>query len=144
MTCTPSWLINENCGAVEYKIVSDDVLLLTASGKIKAPITPPPLDNHGFYTVSLAKFTKWMAGQVEASGVDMFAGFPGVELLYEDNKVIGVRTGDKGRLESLPHKDSLCLRKAEYLQAIREGEAKKKQRDQRKSLIPQLNAVLTS
>ncbi len=87
---------DENCGAVELKIVSEDVLLLTANGKIKAPITPPPLNNHGFYTVSLAKLTKWMAGQVEASGVDMFAGFPGIELLYDGNKVIGVRTGDKG------------------------------------------------
>ncbi|GAB4340689.1 MAG: electron transfer flavoprotein-ubiquinone oxidoreductase [Candidatus Abyssubacteria bacterium] len=87
---------DENCGAVDCKVTSEDVLLLTKNGKIKAPITPPPLNNHGFYTVSLAKFTKWMAGQVEAAGVDMFAGFPGVELLYEDNKVIGVRTGDKG------------------------------------------------
>jgi electron-transferring-flavoprotein dehydrogenase len=87
---------DENCGAVDCKVTSEDVLMLTETGKIKAPITPPPLNNHGFYTVSLAKFTKWMAGQVEAAGVDMFAGFPGVELLCEGNKVIGVRTGDKG------------------------------------------------
>ncbi|RJP22217.1 MAG: electron transfer flavoprotein-ubiquinone oxidoreductase [Candidatus Abyssobacteria bacterium SURF_5] len=87
---------DENCGAVDCKIVSEEVLMLTPSGKIKAPITPPPLNNHGFYTVSLAKLTKWMVEQVEAAGVDLFAGFPGVELLYEDNKVVGVRTGDKG------------------------------------------------
>jgi electron-transferring-flavoprotein dehydrogenase len=87
---------DEGCGAVDCKVESEEVFMLTPSGKIKAPITPPPLNNHGFYTVSLAKFTKWMAGQVEAAGVDMFAGFPGVELLYEDSKVIGVRTGDKG------------------------------------------------
>ena len=87
---------DENCGAVECKIESEDVCLLTKTGKIRAPITPPPLNNHGFYTVSLAKFTKWMGGQLEEAGVDVFAGFPGVELLYEDNKVIGVRTGDQG------------------------------------------------
>lgn len=87
---------DESCGAVDCKIDSEEVLLLTPSGKIKAPMTPPPLNNHGFYTVSLAKLTKWMAEQVEAAGVDMFPGFPGVEILYEDNKVIGVRTGDKG------------------------------------------------
>lgn len=87
---------DEGCGAVECKVESEDVLLLTEKGKIKAPITPPPLNNHGFYTVSLAKFTKWMAEQVEEAGVDMFPGFPGVDFLYEDNKVIGIRTGDKG------------------------------------------------
>jgi electron-transferring-flavoprotein dehydrogenase len=87
---------DENCGAVECKIDSEEVLMLTPSGKIKSPFTPPPLNNHGFYTVSLAKLTKWMAEQVESAGVDVFAGFPGVELLYDDNKVVGVRTGDKG------------------------------------------------
>ncbi len=87
---------DDGCGAVECKIVSEDVLMLTPTGKIKAPITPPPLNNHGLYTVSLAKFTKWMAEQLEEAGVDVFAGFPGVELLYDDNKVTGVRTGDQG------------------------------------------------
>lgn len=87
---------DDSCGAVECKIESEDVLMLTETGKIKAPITPPPLNNHGFYTVSLAKFTKWMAEQMEEAGVDVFAGFPGVEVLFDDNKVIGVRTGDQG------------------------------------------------
>ncbi len=87
---------DENCGAVECKIESEDVLMLTKGGKIRAPITPPPLNNHGFYTISLAKFTKWMGEQLEEAGVDVFAGFPGVELLFEDNKVVGVRTGDQG------------------------------------------------
>jgi electron-transferring-flavoprotein dehydrogenase len=87
---------DENCGAVDCKIESEDVLMLTPTGKIKAPITPPPLNNHGFYTVSLAKFTKWMGEQLEAAGVNVFAGFPGVEPLYDGNKVIGVRTGDQG------------------------------------------------
>jgi len=87
---------DEDCGAVDCTIESEDVLMLTQSGKIKAPITPPPLNNHGLYTVSLAKFTRWLGEKVEEAEVDVFAGFPGVELLYEDNKVIGVRTGDKG------------------------------------------------
>ena len=87
---------DEECGAVDCKIVSEDVLMLTPGGKIKLPITPPPLNNHGFYTVSLAKFTKWMGEQLEDAGVDVFAGFPGAEMLYEDDKVVGVRTGDQG------------------------------------------------
>ncbi len=87
---------DDSCGAVEYRIESEDVLLLTQTGRLRAPITPPPLNNHGLYTVSLSKFTKWMGGQLEDAGVDVFAGFPGVELLYDGDKVTGVRTGDQG------------------------------------------------
>ena len=42
------------------------------------PITPPPLRNHGNYIISLNKFVKWLAGQVEAAGIDIFSGLRGV------------------------------------------------------------------
>src|SRR4051812_7989338 len=35
------------------KVGAEDVLFLTRGGKIKFPITPPPLRNHGNYVVSL-------------------------------------------------------------------------------------------
>ena len=41
------------------------------------PITPPPLRNHGNYIISLQQFGKWLAGLVEAEGVDCFHGFAG-------------------------------------------------------------------
>ena len=44
----------------------------------------------------MSKLNQWMAGLVEENGVDIFPGFAGVEVLYEESKVIGVRTGDKG------------------------------------------------
>jgi electron-transferring-flavoprotein dehydrogenase len=74
----------------------DDVYFLTRSGRFRFPITPPPLRNHGNYIVSLNRFGKWLAGLVEQAGVDLFTGFPGVELLYDGNRVVGVRTGDRG------------------------------------------------
>src|SRR5258706_7160744 len=40
----------------------DRVYLLTPSGKIRFPITPPPLTNHGHYIISLNRFVKWLAG----------------------------------------------------------------------------------
>lgn len=70
--------------------------LLTRNGRIKSPITPPPLNNHGNYVVSLSKLTEWLGKLVEESGVDIFPGFAGTEVLYDGNRVIGVRTGDKG------------------------------------------------
>jgi electron-transferring-flavoprotein dehydrogenase len=74
----------------------DHVHFLTRGGKITFPITPPPLANHGNYIISLNRFVKWLSGLVEAEGVDVFTGFPAVEVLYEGERVVGVRTGDRG------------------------------------------------
>lgn len=78
------------------KVHEDRIYFLTQSGKIKFPITPPPLRNHGHYIISLQQFGKWLSGLVEAEGVDMFPGFAGTDLLMDGKRVIGVRTGDRG------------------------------------------------
>src|SRR5687768_841788 len=78
------------------KIREDRIYFLTSSGKIKFPITPPPLQNHGNYIISLQQVGKWLSGLVEAEGIDMFSGFAGTELLMDGDRVIGVRTGDRG------------------------------------------------
>jgi electron-transferring-flavoprotein dehydrogenase len=74
----------------------DAVYFLTRGRSVRFPIVPPPLVNHGHYIISLNRFGKWLAGLVEAAGVDIFTGFAGRELLYDGTRVIGVRTGDKG------------------------------------------------
>jgi len=89
----PDWLAT---APVESPVTSDELWFLTDSGKIKAPLTPPPLNNHGKYVASLQKMSKWLAEQAEALGVQVFGEFPGQELLWDGDRVIGVRTGDKG------------------------------------------------
>jgi electron-transferring-flavoprotein dehydrogenase len=90
----PEWRGN---APVESPVTSDELWFLTAGGKIKAPMTPPPLNNHGKFVASLQKMTRWMGEQAEAAGAQVFPAFPGQELLWDDNdRVIGVRTGDKG------------------------------------------------
>ena len=74
----------------------DDVYFLTKSSKIRFPITPPPLHNHGNYIISLNRFVKWLGGLVEGEGIDVFTGFAASEILYENDAVVGVRTGDRG------------------------------------------------
>src|SRR3954469_17738244 len=74
----------------------DHVYFLTRSRKLTFPITPPPLKNHGHYIISLNRFVKWIGGLVEAEGIDVFTGFSASELLYEGDRVVGVRTGDRG------------------------------------------------
>jgi electron-transferring-flavoprotein dehydrogenase len=74
----------------------DAVYFLTRTGKVKFPITPPPMVNHGNYIISLNRFVKWLSSLVEAEGIDVFTGFAASELLFEDATVVGVRTGDRG------------------------------------------------
>jgi electron-transferring-flavoprotein dehydrogenase len=78
------------------EVQKDEVYFLTRTGKLRFPITPPPLRNHGNYIVSLNRFVKWLGGLVEAEGIDLFTGFPAAELLFDDARVVGVRTGDRG------------------------------------------------
>ena len=72
------------------------VYFLTKTGKFKLPITPPPLRDHGNYVISINRFTKWLGSKVEEAGITVFTGFAGSELLYDGNRVAGVRTDDKG------------------------------------------------
>src|SRR3954464_3113919 len=78
------------------EVLHDHVHFLTRGSKVTFPITPPPLVNHGHYIISLNHFVKWLGGLVEAEGIDVFTGFPAVEVLYEGDRVVGVRTGDRG------------------------------------------------
>src|SRR5215831_13509565 len=90
----PDW--KERGAPIEKPVEDDHVLFLTKSRKFGLPIVPPPLQNHGNYIISLNKFSRWFGEQVEQSGVDIFAGFSGADLLIEGDAVVGVRTGDKG------------------------------------------------
>ena len=81
---------------VEAPVGDDAVMYLTESGKFTLPITPPPMRNHGYYVVSLAKLLRWLAPICEEAGVNIFPEFPATSLLYEGSQVVGVRTGDKG------------------------------------------------
>ncbi|MCY3842685.1 MAG: electron transfer flavoprotein-ubiquinone oxidoreductase [Acidobacteria bacterium] len=90
----PDW--RSRGAPVEVPVTEDRIYFLTERRRIPFPVTPPPLRNHGNYVISLNRLVRWLAGQVEAAGVDIFAGFAGAELLYEGDRVVGVRTGDRG------------------------------------------------
>jgi len=81
---------------IDSPVSKESVYFLTEKGKLKLPITPPPLRDHGNYVISLNRFVKWLGGKVEESGVTVFTGFAGSELLYDGNRISGVRTDDKG------------------------------------------------
>jgi electron-transferring-flavoprotein dehydrogenase len=83
---------------LESEVTSDAMWYLTAGGKIGVPaaMMPPQMKNAGKYVASLQKLTKWLGGVAEAEGADVFPAFPGQELLWDGDRVIGVRVGDKG------------------------------------------------
>ncbi|HEX8293062.1 MAG TPA: electron transfer flavoprotein-ubiquinone oxidoreductase [Pyrinomonadaceae bacterium] len=87
----------EQGAPVESPVNEDFFLYLTKTRAIKSPVTPPPLKNHGYYVVSLNKLTAWLGEKCEEAGVNIFPEFPGAEMLYDErDRVVGVRTGDKG------------------------------------------------
>ncbi len=87
----------EQGAPLESPVKEDYFLYLTKNRAIRSPLTPPPLKNHGYYIVSLNRLTAWLGEKCEEAGINIFPEFPGAEMLYdEEDRVIGVRTGDKG------------------------------------------------
>ena len=81
---------------IDATVHKEGVYFLTKTGHYKLPLTPPPLRDHGNYVISINRFVKWMASKVEEAGITVFNGFAGSELLYDGDRVVGVRTDDKG------------------------------------------------
>jgi len=81
---------------LESPVTRDSVYYFTRGGQWKLRINPPFFHNHGNYIISLNKLAKWLGGLAEKAGVSLFPGFAGVEVLYDGERVVGVRTDDKG------------------------------------------------
>ncbi len=85
----------------EGEVQREEVWLFTERGGMRAPVPPPFLRNHGFPIISLSRMVRWMAGQIErreVPGIDvmLLPGFAGMQVLWEDGRVAGVQTADKG------------------------------------------------
>jgi electron-transferring-flavoprotein dehydrogenase len=75
---------------------ADEFALLTKARRYRLP-TPPQMNNHGNFIVSLGNLTSYLAGKAEALGCDLFAGFAAAAPLFDDHgAVAGVRIGDMG------------------------------------------------
>src|SRR5271170_6253104 len=84
---------------IHTKVTKDRFAMLTSVASITIPniLLPPLMNNHGNYIVSLGNLCRWLGTQAEELGVEIYAGFAGAEVLYNDaGAVIGVGTGDMG------------------------------------------------
>jgi electron-transferring-flavoprotein dehydrogenase len=90
----PDW---ENMGApLDTPVKKDHFMFLTKKSSYRLP-TPPQMNNHGNYIISLGNFCRWLGQQAEALGVEIYPGFPAAEILYDnDGNVRGIATGDMG------------------------------------------------
>ena len=74
----------------------DEFYMMSAKKAHRMP-TPPQMKNHGNFIISLSNLGKWLAEQAEALEVEIFAGFAGSEVLFDESgAVIGVATNDMG------------------------------------------------
>jgi electron-transferring-flavoprotein dehydrogenase len=81
---------------IEAPVEEDLMYFMTAEEAVQVPFLPPSLRQHGNLIISLGQLVRWLAKQAEALGINVFPGFPAVDALIENGRVMGVRTGDKG------------------------------------------------
>ncbi|MGC6485579.1 MAG: electron transfer flavoprotein-ubiquinone oxidoreductase [Candidatus Puniceispirillales bacterium] len=90
----PDW--QEKGAPLDTPVKDDRFMFLTETGSFRLP-TPPQMNNHGNYIISLGNFCRWLGEQAEALGVEIYPGFPAAEVLYDDDgRVRGIATGDMG------------------------------------------------
>ncbi len=77
----PDW--RERGAPLVTPATDDRFLLLTATRAWRLP-TPPQMHNRGNYIISLGNLCRWLASQAEALGVEIYPGFAGAEVLYDD------------------------------------------------------------
>ncbi|EHI48378.1 flavin-dependent dehydrogenase [SAR116 cluster alpha proteobacterium HIMB100] len=90
----PDW--QEKGAPLDTAVTNDKFMFLTESGQMRLP-TPPQMNNHGNYIISLGNFCRWLGEQAEAMGVEVYPGFAAAEVLFnDDGSVRGVAVGDMG------------------------------------------------
>ncbi|MCM1128843.1 MAG: electron transfer flavoprotein-ubiquinone oxidoreductase [Oxalobacter formigenes] len=95
----PSWREKDACPGAP--VLEEKFLFLGENQVFQMPdvLLPRALKNKGCYLVSLSRLVRWLAGQAESLGVDVFAGFAAAEILYGGQgmeAVTGVATGPAG------------------------------------------------
>ena len=92
----PEWRSDDTL--VKTAVSEDRLYALGASRALRVPTTPMPplLSNHGSFIVSLGDVCRYLARRAEALGVEIYPGFAAAEVLFENDAVVGIATGDMG------------------------------------------------
>lgn len=93
----PDW--KERGAPLDTPVRSESIKLYGPAGGLPLPVflMPPMVKNHGNYIVSMGNVCRWLAGQAEALGVEIYPGMAASSLLYrDDGSVRGVVVGVVG------------------------------------------------
>jgi electron-transferring-flavoprotein dehydrogenase len=102
----PEWRNEES--PVRTAVTADRFYMLGSSGAVRMPnaLMPPLMSNHGTFIVSLGDVCRYLAQKAEALGVEIYPGFAATEVLFENDAVAGIATGDMGVAKDGHHKAS--------------------------------------
>jgi electron-transferring-flavoprotein dehydrogenase len=78
------------------EVHGESVLFLTKRRAMRIP-TPPTMVNHRNYVASVSQLGRWLANEAEELGVTILPETSAEHLLVDGGRVVGVRTGDRGR-----------------------------------------------
>ncbi len=93
----PDW--QQKDAPLKTAVTDDRFYIIGEKGALKIPnvLMPPLMNNHGNYAASLGNLCRWLAGQAEGLGVEIYPGFAASEPLYhEDGSLKGVVAGVMG------------------------------------------------
>jgi len=93
----PDW--DEGNNFLQTPVIDDKMLFLTGENtSISVPkfLMPRTMMNHGNRIISLGSMCQYLGREAESLGVNVFPGFPAVDLIEEEGKIVGVITGDMG------------------------------------------------
>ena len=70
---------------LETPVTQDQFILLGPQGSLELPMwaMPPYMNNHGNYIASLGNVCRWLAGQAEALGVEIYPGMAASAPVFE-------------------------------------------------------------
>jgi electron-transferring-flavoprotein dehydrogenase len=78
--------------------VTKEAVYMTPNSKVSLRIpTPPPFKNHGNEVISVSALARFQQRLAEEAGAYILTETAATQLLVEEGKVRGIRTGDKGR-----------------------------------------------
>ncbi len=78
------------------QVPGEAVLFLTPDRAVRLPV-PPTMRNHGNVVVSLSRLGRYLAEVAEECGAAILPETAGQALLVDGGRVVGARTGDRGR-----------------------------------------------
>ena len=96
----PDWKLKDS--PIKTKVSNEKFMYLSETGAIKIPtiFLPKVMHNRNNYIISLGNLNIWLAKQAEELGVEIYPGFAASELIIENEKLVGITTGDHGILKN--------------------------------------------